>query len=168
VGNVRGEESPSVDKVFENASGVVYDIAAPQDDAPHPSGGTCVASDARVRIAARFSLAERAAAGASLTVAVPKGFRTGRVEIAFAPSVVEPIPESIEVYPAERAGGPRLNASHSGEWIESLAADSLLRRRSPVATVRLNAPRSGDLHVAFLKSMHPPIERLALCGEWAQ
>jgi hypothetical protein len=37
VGNVGGEESAFVDKVFENQNGgVVYEIAAPPEDIPHP------------------------------------------------------------------------------------------------------------------------------------
>ena len=91
-----------------------------------------------------------------------------RLEISFGQPVIEQIPESIEVYALEGASRVRLNEDHSGEWLESLAADALVRHRSPVTTIKLSGPLRGEFQVEFRKSEKPPIERISLCGEWTR
>jgi hypothetical protein len=159
-------QSASIEKVFEHGRGVVYEIAPPTGDIPHPSEDTCLTSDAQVRIAGEWSQVNRGPGGASVTVAAPKGFRIRRMEFSFRQSVVDRIPDSIGVYALEGTRRIRLNDGQSGEWIESLAANALVRRRLPVATIRLSEPESRPLEVDFRNSLKPPIERLGLCGEW--
>jgi hypothetical protein len=83
VGRVKGADPPFADKVFENGSGVVYEITAPPEDTPHPSGNKCVPSEGRVPVAGAMSQAERPGEGASLSVTVPGGFVAKGVEISF-------------------------------------------------------------------------------------
>ena len=185
VGAIQGERSAFVDKVFENADGAIYEIAAPPRDVPHPSGDKCLASEGLVRLDGGLPQAERVDGGASLTMPVPKGFRVRRVEIAFRQSAVEQIPESIDVYAIEGAGRVRLNQDHSGEWIESLAAAALVRRESPVATIGLSGAEHRALQIELRKAERqrnteqstyanwwhlslPPVERIGLCGEWTR
>lgn len=185
VGNVQGELPTSVEKVFENGTGVIYELAARPEDMPHPSGGTCVVSDGRVRIEGASSQPERIDNGAAVTVAVPQGLSVKALEVSFRQSLVEQMPGSIGVYAFQGTNRVRLNQDHSGEWIESLTADALLRRKSPVAMVRLTGPQSRELQVEFRKSDRqpntdqsayadwwflslPPIQRIALCGQWTR
>lgn len=168
AGDVAGADSTLVDKVFDNGNGAIYEVAASSEDVPHPSGDACQVSGRQVRIERRWSPPEPSGDGGSSTVTVPNGFSAMGVEIAFGQSVVGRIPASIGVYAFDSGGRVRLNQGDSGEWIESLAADALLRRRSPVATIRLKGPEQRELQVEFDKSAAPPIERIALCGEWTR
>ena len=78
--------------------------------------------------------------------------------------MINQTPDEIGVYAFDGTRGVRLNQDRSGEWIESLAADALVRRTSPVATVTLNRT-AGELQVEFRHSENPPIERIVLIGE---
>ena len=79
VGNIEGVPR-FANKVFENASGVVYDITAPPEDTPHPSGQSCAPSEGRVPVTAAPSRAERVGESASLNITVPRGFAAKNVE----------------------------------------------------------------------------------------
>ena len=185
VGAVAGEDPAIVDKLFEDGTGVLYELDAPPADLPHPSGTKCVVSEGQVRIDGASSPPERVDGGAALTVTVPNGFVAKQVEVAFRPSLVEQIPESIDVYALEGPGRVRLNQDHSGEWIESLAADALLGRHSPLATIRLDGSEHRKLLIEFRKAARqrntdqntyanwwhlslPPLGRIELCGEWTR
>jgi hypothetical protein len=165
--NVQRAESEFVEKSFENGNGVVYEIAAPPEEVPHPSDDRCAASEARVPVEVE-NRAQRVDDGASLTLTVPAGFRVRRVEFAFGRPVVEKIPESIEIYALEGTRRVRLNEHRSGDWLESLAADAFVRHESAVATIKLTGPQPRELHVEFRTSNTTPIERIGLCGEWTR
>jgi hypothetical protein len=165
TGNVAGEQS-DLEKVFENGHGqVVWEIRPPKGEVPHPSGDGQLASQGRVRIEGEWTRAGLMGAKA-MTVKVPNGFVAQAVEVEFGQSIVERITDEIGIYAFEGAQRVRLNQDHSGEWIESLAADALLRRESPVATIRLNRPERTEFQVELRNSDKPPIERIVLIGEW--
>ena len=166
VGNVRVEEATGVNKVFESGTGVVYEVAPTAGEAVHPSVTECLASDARVRLDGATSTLTRAADGASVTVTAPAGFAVRRMEVAFRPSATEQMPDSIAVYSSDGGNRVRLNQNRSGDWVQSLAADALVRRRSPVATISLGPSTRQEFEVAFQKSYTPPLDGIALCGEW--
>jgi hypothetical protein len=168
VGDARGNEATDVNKVFENGSGVVYEVIASAGSMAHPSVTECLATDARVRLDAATSPLTRAADGASVTVTAPRGFSVKRMEISFRPSAVEQMPDSIAVYSGAGGNRVRLNQDRSGDWVQSLAADALVRRRFPVATIGLNPSPQQEFEVAFQKSDTPPLAGIALCGEWTR
>jgi hypothetical protein len=161
-----GVEAGVAERVFANDTGVVYELSSSPGEIPHPSENRCVASEADVRVDAELSPTASADGSAFVTIRVPERFLVKKVEVAFFQSVVERMPESIEVYALDGGGNLRVNQDRSGEWIESLAADALLHRRSPVATISLIGPQSGTLQVVFRKSDKPPLDRIGLCGEW--
>jgi hypothetical protein len=103
-----------------------------------------------------------------MTVKVPDGFVAQAVEVKIGQSIVEQITDEIGIYAFEGARRVRLNQEHSGEWIESLTADALLRREPPVATIRLNRPERTEFQVELRNSDKPPIERIVLIGEWTR
>ena len=82
--------------------------------------------------------------GATITfgVTTPAGLSVRRVEIHFRQTAVPLVPVAVDVYGVEGTARARLNEGLSGQWLESLAADALVRRESPVATVRLLASRA--------------------------
>ena len=168
VGNVKGATPPFANKVFENESGVVYDIAAAPEGTPHPSGQRCPPSEGHVPVAGALSRAERIGEGASLNVTVPSGFVATSVEVSFGQPAVELVPESVDVYTRRGGSRVRLNQDHSGEWLASLAADAYVRHSSAVATIQLNEPQRGEFELEFRKSQKPPVERITLCGEWTR
>jgi hypothetical protein len=173
VGDVDADGSAFVTKVFEDPRGAVYDIATAEGALAHPSGGRCLPSDGGVRVAASF-VAERGDGGTTLAVTGPGGLATSALEVAFRPSVIEDMPTALLVYPVHGdgdalLGGPAreeapLNAGLSGDWIESLAADALLARQSPVATVHLAAPTEVPFRIFLRGTSSPPVERITLCG----
>jgi hypothetical protein len=166
TGDVVGKESDGVTKVFENSHGVVWEIWPSKSDVPHPSAGTNLALRGHARIDGEWSQAEPKDVGA-LTVHVPRGFVARIVEVHFGQSIIQRIPEEIGMYAFEGARRVRLNRDHAGEWIESLAADALLRRESPVATIELSRPVRTEFQVEFRNSARPPTERIVLIGEWS-
>jgi hypothetical protein len=166
TGDVVGNQPDGLTKVFENGLGqVVWEISASKPAVPHPSAGLNLAGRAYARVEAKWSPAAPQDEGA-VTVSVPAGFVVRIVEVRFAPSVIQRIPEEIAVYAVEGTQKVKLNRDHAGEWIESLAADALLRRESPVATIELSRPVRAELQVEFRNSAGPPTERIVLIGEW--
>ncbi len=168
VGNIEGAVPPFANKVFESASGVVYDITAPPEDTPHPSGQSCAPSEGRVPVAGALPRAERVGESASLNITVPRGFAAKRVEVSFGQPAVELVPESVDVYARQGDSEVRLNQDHSGEWLASLAADAYVRHGPAVATIQLDEPQRGQFQLEFHKSQKPPVERITLCGEWTR
>jgi hypothetical protein len=133
----------------------------------HPSGTDDRARDGQDRVeltGAQLRMVD----GDGVELATPEGFQVTTVNIHFAPSVVIPIPEAAEVYSLGEIPPVSKNLGRSGTWLESLAADAFLRRRAPVAAVRLAGPQPGPLVLKFVPSIRPPIERIVLVGEWSR
>jgi hypothetical protein len=167
TGDVVGERSDGLVKVYDNGQGpVVWEVWPSEDDMAHPSIGLQdPKGQGYARIDGNWSQ-EMGAATGTVTVKVPAGFAAQSVEVRFRPSIVERIPDRIEIYTFEGTRRVNLNQDRSGEWIESLAADALLRREAPVAMIRLNRPVRGEFQVEFRNSAKPPTERIVLIGEW--
>ena len=161
TGDVAGEQAGDVAKVFDSGQGqVVWEIRPPRSDVTHPS-----AMNPGARGQARMDAAwSQAGSEDRATVTVPGGFAAQTVAVQFGQSIVQRIPDEIAVYAFDGARKVRLNQDHAGEWIESLAADALLRRESPVAMVKLSRPVRGTFQMAFRNSTKPPIERIVLIG----
>jgi hypothetical protein len=168
VGDVRAGEPANIRKVFEDTRGVAYDIAASPGMLEHPSGAACSAGGSTTRLDAVVSPFTRTADGAAVSVTVPPGFMTTAVEIAFRQSVVEWLPASIDVRAVEGDGKPAVNDGRSGQWIQSLAADSLVHRLSPVATIKVRPADTATFEIEFRQSEKPPVERITLCGRWSR
>ncbi len=165
TGDVAPNAPPSMTKVFDGSDGAVYEVEPLATYVPHPSARPCTAADApaRVPIAVPEVMTSDHPA---ITVVVPEGFAAARLEMAFHPSVVDRIPASMDIYDRAGAGRRRLNDKSSGEWIHSLAAEALVRRRVPVVTVVFNSAHTGNLEVEFEDTHRPPIGSIALCGTW--
>ncbi len=133
----------------------------PGEPIPHPSLGAT--PDRADCLDARWT---RVGAGnrVVLAVATPPRFQASAVDIHFAASVVYPIPPEVIVFVTEGGVRGRANDGESGRWLESLAAIALLRRESPVATVRLARPTTGELQLDLGASRLPPLERIVLVG----
>jgi hypothetical protein len=97
-------------------------------------------------------------------VKTPAGFFVAQVEVQFQATPMARVPASIDVYEIDAAAHVRLNEGQSGQWLESLAADALVRREPPVATIRLAHPTTGGLELECRGSADPPIERIVLIG----
>jgi hypothetical protein len=110
-----------------------------------------------------------ASSDAGVAVAVPEQFDLEAIEIQFEPSIVE-IPAAVAIYEYDGARGARLNQGNSGEWLHSLAAEALLRRASPVATVKVVLTRSTakQLLLEFVNAPRPPIEGIVFLGRWSR
>jgi hypothetical protein len=102
-----------------------------------------------------------------VAVPVPGGFLAKAVEVHFGPSAVDLIPDEIGVF-ATSSRRTRLNEGRSGEWLASLAADALVHRALPMATIVLSRPESGELLLEFRTATTPPIDRIVLIGETAR
>ena len=167
TGDVVGGQSDGVAKVYENGQGqVVWEVWPSKSDIPHPSAGLNPPAQRYARIEGDWSEEDRTGAG-TVTVKVPKGFAAQIVEVRFRPSIVERIPDQIGIYAFEGTRRVRLNQDRSGEWIESLAADALLQRKSPVAMIELSRPVRNEFHMEFRNSAKPPTERIVLFGAWS-
>jgi hypothetical protein len=147
---------------FQPADVVIEEVAA-STDLSHPSAAPAVGSTEHSRVDARWTRLDRAGVSA-LRVKVPAGFRVAQVEIHFQPTPVAAVPASVDVYGIEMAQRVRLNDGLAGQWLKSLAADALVRRELPVATIRLARPASGDLELETSGTVDPPIERIVLIG----
>jgi hypothetical protein len=99
-------------------------------------------------------------------VIAPAGFAVNRVEIHFEPTPASLLPASVDVYDAADAGHTRLNQGQSGQWLRSLAADALLRRELPVASVALTGPTRGPLELDFHNVANPSLARIVLSGRY--
>jgi hypothetical protein len=165
TGDVAGERSDEVAKVFDSGQGqVVWEIRPPRSDMTHPSAAMNPGARGQARMDVAWSQAGNEDR-ATVTVDVPGGFAAQTVEVQFGQSIVQRIPDEIAVYAFDGASRVRLNQDHAGEWIESLAADALMRRESPVAMVKLSRPVRGTFQMAFRNSTKPPLERIVLIGE---
>jgi hypothetical protein len=163
----RAEQPDGLERVFENAAGQeIWEMTAAKGDARHPSE-----ADARpvgsARVDGTWSGIPPGRSG-FFTVEGPSGFLVRAVEIHFEPSVVERVPAEVVVYAAGDAPRTRLNLGRSGLWIASLAADALLRRKAPIATVVLASAARGPLLLECRTSTAPPIGRIVLIGDHAQ
>jgi len=99
-----------------------------------------------------------------LAITIPRPFQAAAIEVHFPISVVDRIPPAIGVYMADRDRWRRINDDASGTWLESLAADALIRRSPPTATIRLTAPVTGRLQLDFGPAGPPAVDRIALLG----
>jgi hypothetical protein len=97
-------------------------------------------------------------------VKTPAGFSVAQVEVQFQSTAVARVPASIDIFGTDAASRVRLNDGQSGQWLESLAADALVRREAPVAAIRLVHQAQGDLELECRGSADPPIERIVLIG----
>jgi hypothetical protein len=141
---------------------VAIEELAPSTDVSHPSE-TPAESSADVRDDASWTRLEREGVSA-FAIKLPTGFAAGRIEIHFQPNPVAPVPPRVDVYASGEAERVRLNAGMSGQWLESLAADALVRRDNPVATITLVRPASASIELECRGSPDPPIARIVLIG----
>jgi hypothetical protein len=156
VGDVQLEQLSSP---FQPGDATIHEIeAAPQH--PHPSHPR-PASSAAARIDAAWAWLDRGGVRVARIV-VPAGFTVASVEIHFEPNPAASVPASVDVYGIEDTRRVRLNDGQSGEWLKSIAADALVRRESPVASVTLVRPVSGELEIECRGSANPPIDRIVL------
>ncbi len=147
------------DAAFTSPFGTIFEVEPGPED-PHPSQGGVPGTTGLRRSEAAWS----PAGGGRIAIEVPAGFVTTAIEVHFAPTVVRPIPEAIDVYAAGDPGRTRLNDGRSGEWLQSLAADAWLHRRAPVAAIRLRGVRSGDLDLQARGGGDLPVARIVLEG----
>ena len=154
--------SGSFVKVFEDGGLAVWDVASRGVEIAHPSAAPC-------RGTTRAEAAWTAAQGGldAIAVKVPPGLQVGTVEIHFRGSVVSTLPASIGVYGSDGTSEVRINQQRSGDWIESLAADSLVRRKPTVASIAIAGTPSTALRVELGKSGSALLDRVVLCGETA-
>jgi hypothetical protein len=167
TGDVVGSQSEDVTKVYEGQGQAIWEIRPSERDEPHPSAAANPAVHGLARIEHAWSRSDRTDSG-RVSVDLPKGFAAQIVEVRFGQSIVQPMPDEIVIYASEGSERVRLNRAHAGEWIESLTADALLRRESPVAAIELKRPVRRELQIEFRNSDRPPIERIVLIGEWSE
>jgi hypothetical protein len=149
-----------VDTVVSRDDLTVTDLP-PGEPMPHPSLGVVPNSVDRVEAHwTRVDAGDRTV----LAVATSPHFTASAVELHFAASVVDPIPPEVIVFATEGGVRVRVNDGESGRWLESLAADALLRRQSPVATIRLARPTTGELQLDLGPARMPPLDRIILVG----
>jgi len=132
-------------------------------DISHPSEPHLETALAHRRVDAPWTRRDREGISA-VTVKTPAGFSVAQVEVQFQATPVARVPASIDVYEIDAAAHVRLNEGQSGQWLESLAADALVRREPPVAMIRLAHPTTGGLELECRGSADPPIERIVLIG----
>jgi hypothetical protein len=135
--------------------------AAP--DVLHPSERHPEAAGAHERIDAPWTPRGREGVNV-VAVKTPAGFSVAQVEVQFQSTAVARVPANIDIFGIDAASRVRLNEGQSGQWLESLAADALVRREAPVAAIRLVHPAQGDLELECRGSADPPIERIVLIG----
>jgi len=136
----------------------------PASDLPHPSRGAAPANG-ETHVDAAWTVVNREGT-AVVHVVAPAGFAVNRVEIHFEPTPASPMPASVDVYDAADAGRTRLNDGQSGQWLRSLAADTLLHRELPVASVALTGPTRGALQLDFHNAANPSVARIVLSGSY--
>jgi hypothetical protein len=161
-GSVADQPPESFEKVFEDRGLIVWDLK-PQVADFHPSEGASLPSVNPVRIAGTWS--RRPDHPSVITLRAPEGFRVAALEVHFGQSAVGAIPGSINVFDSSLS--VKLNQGRAGEWIESLAADALLRRMSPIATIGLIATEAEEFLVELPESANSSIEQVVLLGDWA-
>jgi hypothetical protein len=135
----------------------------PAGDLPHPSAPPAAAI-ARERVETTWTQADRDIP-TRLALKAPERFAIHRVEIHFSPTAVAAVPPAIDVYGIDGNQRVKLNDGLSGQWLEALAAEALVRREMPVATITLVHPVMGQLELRSTGKPPPPIERIVLVGE---
>ena len=161
LGGGLGETPAATVKVFENGQGqFACDILPLGEQNAHPSDARPTSRDL-ARVEGRCRLAPREAA----VVEVPAGFAAEALELHFPMSVATLVTEAVDVFTRSVNAGARLNDGQSGEWLQSLAADSLLRRQAPVAVVYLAAPATQALELRF-RPGRSDLDRVVLLGRW--
>ena len=128
----------------------------------HPSGETALSAEAHERLEAKWTWLDRRAG--TLRATVPVGFSVGAVEISFAQTAVPSVPATVDVFGFDGSGRIRVNQGFSGEWLHALAADALVHRKTPVATIKLQQSVTGDLEVECRDIVNPSISRVVLVG----
>jgi hypothetical protein len=136
----------------------------PAADLRHPSRGAAPANG-ETRVDGAWTDADREGTRVVRVVA-PGRFAVSRVEIHFEPTPASLMPASVDIYEAAGARRTRLNEGQSGQWLRSLAADALLRREWPVATVMLTGPTQGPLELDFHNAANPSVARIVLAGTY--
>lgn len=160
-------EVPSdLHKVMDHEGMALWEIG-PARDEKHPSETGGSASSMLTRVELAWAPAPQSPTD-GLILQLPGRLQPQALEIHFAQSVLERVPEVVNVYAFNGVRGTRLNLGRSGEWIESLAADALVRREWPVATIRLLQVDSRELLVDFQKSPEPLIKRIFVLGDWCE
>jgi hypothetical protein len=163
-GDVEGQGLEQVQKVRQQQDMVMWEVLA-GGDLSHPSGKGSSAAGAHERIETPWTrLGGRAVR--AFGVKAPTGFSVRIVEVHLGQTAAPLVPPALDVYGFEGTARVRLNQGLSGQWLESLAADALVRRESPMATIRLLRPSTGDLEVEWRNASDPPIEKVVLLGEW--
>ena len=157
--------SERIRKVADGVDGVSWDLDVSRSD-PHPSAGVTDPNATKTVERSWNSGSEGGTAVA--TVGIPVDLAAASVEIAFQPSAVRVLPSRIDVFDSASPDGGRLNRGRSGDWIHSLAADALVRRRPVVATVMLNEPARREIRIRFVGSDNPPIAHILLHGRAAE
>jgi hypothetical protein len=164
-GTIAAEPPASVDMVFEHGGINVWEIARAGSNVEHPSRSDDTVWAKAARVEAAWFRADHAG-GRAIVVRIPERFHVKAVEFQFGPSLVHLIPAEIRLNAFDGTAGATINRGRAGEWMESLAADALLRRTSPVATIPVIATESRDFLVEFRPSQPPLIERIILLGNW--
>lgn len=148
-------------RILAGPDGSVFEIQPPEGPSPHPSAPS--AGD-RVgeRVTAEWTVDP--ANPSVLTVRGPAGGAWSAMEFQFAlaGTVIDTIPSEIRVSSSDDAARVPLNTGDSGRWIESLAADALVRRQSPVVRVGLAPFPAGPLRVEWIGTPKAPIERIVM------
>ena len=160
VGDVQLEQLTSP---FGQGDAAVEEIP-PAADLRHPSRGAAPATG-ETRVDGAWTDADREGTRVVRVVA-PGRFAVSRVEIHFEPTPASLMPASVDIYEAAGARRTRLNEGQSGLWLRSLAADALLHRKSPVATVTLTGPTAGPLELDFHNAANPSVARIVLAGTY--
>jgi hypothetical protein len=159
--DVKGEGLEQVRKAGQQPDMAIFEVP-PAGDVAHPSGEMPL-SASQERIDATWTRRDRGSTS-TFAITVPGGFSARGVEIHFKQTAVPLVPAAVDVYAVDGTARVRVNEGLSGQWLESLAADALVRRESPVATVRLLRPATGELELECRNSADPPIERVVLIG----
>jgi len=160
VGDVQLEQLTSP---FGQGDAAVEEIP-PAADLRHPSRGAAPANG-ETRVDGAWTDADREGTRVVRVVA-PGRFAVSGVEIHFEPTPASLMPASVDIYEAAGARRTRLNEGQSGQWLRSLAADALLRREWPVATVMLTGPTQGPLELDFHNAANPSVARIVLAGTY--
>ena len=142
-----------------HTDGRLFEILNPGPLSPHPS----MATDALNGLA-HIEVPWSHGPSGGILVAAPEDVLVWAVEVRFSLEqlVVHPIPTEL-VITADADRAPRLNRGSAGHWMQSLAADALLARTAPVATVALEQPHRGALRV--IGGGRLPVDRIVLIGE---
>ena len=159
------ESSEFLRRVWDEGTGAVYEVDLDAPAPPHPSLVESPGPAGSQTVEARWQPVGLGAHGRDVLITVPPGFTVHGVRCRFGVSIVDDLPEAIDVFQVDSEGKTRVNREHSGDWIESLAAAALVERRQPVATVAVTPVNGGALLIRFRHAQRPPIRQIVLIGE---